>query len=105
MARNLIGKIECYYVNHGYGSYINFKNSPDYVKVYIDDVCLMKKFYKEIPFNVYDEGYYYEILNHKGFLSWLRKWMKVNHVYFNRIDYNKYTSTSTTLRNEEYEFK
>ena len=107
MKRELIGKIECYYKNHGYGSYISFNNYPDFVNVFINDNNLRKKFYKEITFDIYNEGDHFQVLSHgnSGILTWLKKWMKENHVYFARTDYEKYTSTSISLKSDEYEFQ
>ena len=107
--RNLVGKMSCYYENHGCGSYIAYNNYPDRVKIEIDDEQMEHKFVNDTMnakgnFGVWDSCGV-EITNEGGFLTWLKKWMKNNHVYFERTDYEKVTSTSTRLRYSEYDYK
>lgn len=109
MKRVLIGEIECYYVNKGSGSWISYNTYPDRVKFEFDDEEMEKKFLSDVKTA---KGYFYvcdtygiEITNEGGFLTWLKKWMKENHVYFERTDYNKLTCTTTEIRYYEYDYK
>lgn len=108
MKRELIGKMECYYRNQGNGHLV-FNSYPDRVKFEFDDEEMEKKFLSDVKtakgyFYVYDT-YGIEITNEGGFLTWLKKWMKENHVYFERTDFEKITDTSTRLRYSEYDYK